>query len=143
MKRLIVLVLAFLPATMVFADNDKPVRFEELPSAAKQFIRTHFPETKITLATVERGLWPTYDVIFTDGTKIEFSNSGEWREIDCKYSHIPESALPTPIAVFLNEYHPGVGLRDIERNKVGYELNLENGLELSFWANGTLRGYDD
>ncbi len=143
MKKLIVLLLALLPATMALADNNKPVSFEELPTAAKQFIKTHFPEAKITLATVERSLLPTYDVIFTDGTKIEFSRSGEWKEIDCKYSHVPEAALPAEIAAYLRAHHPGVTVRDIERDKLGYELNLSNRLEISFWANGKIRGYDD
>lgn len=143
MKKLIVLLLALLPATMVMADNNKPVTFEQLPAAAKQFIKTHFPEAKITLATVERSLLPTYDVIFTDGTKLEFSTSGEWKEIDCKYSQVPEAALPAEIVAYLKAHHPGVTVRDIERDRFGYELNLSNRLEISFWANGKIRGYDD
>jgi hypothetical protein len=142
-KKLLVLLLALLPATMVLADNDKPVGFEGLPAAAKQFIETHFPEAKITLATVERGLWPTYDVIFTDGTKIEFTHSGEWTEIDCRHSFVPESVLPAGIAAFIREHHPDVKVQDVERDRLGYELNLTNRLEISFWANGKLRGYDD
>lgn len=143
MKKLFVLLLALVSATIVSADNDRPIGFEELPAAARQFIKTHFPESRVAFATVERGLWPSYDVIFDDGMQIEFSSTGEWTEIDCKYSHIPESVIPVPILSFLKQRHPEARVRDIERNRVGYELNLDNRLELNFWANGQLRGYDD
>lgn len=146
MKKLLVFIMALMPATMAMAmtDNDRPIGFEELPAKAKQFIAEHFPDAKVALATVESPNWsPTYEVIFTDGMKMEFIASGEWKEIDCKYSKVPEGVIPAKIREFLKTHHVDNFVRDIERSKRKYELKLDNGLELRFDINGEFRGYDD
>ncbi len=135
--------IALLPATMAFADFDKPVSFEQLPATAKQFIKTHFPEAKITLATVDRGLFTTWDVIFRDGTQIEFDSRGQWKEIDCRGSFVPESVLHPRIVSFLREHYPDARVRDVERDSRRVEVNLNNRLELTFDSQGNLREYDD
>lgn len=146
MKKLMVLVLALIPATMAFAgiDNDKPVAFNDLPTAAKQFIERFFPDARVSLATVDKELFSTtYDVIFTDGTKIEFDSDGRWSDIDCKHSFVPKAALPARIAAYLTEHHPDANVREIDRDRWGYELQLDNHFEISFDSRGNLRGYDD
>ena len=143
MKKLLILIFSLLPF-VALADDDRPVSFEELPSAAREFIRKHFPQEKITLATVDREFMDTtYDVIFTDGTKIEFDFSGEWKEIDCRGSFVPAGGLLPEIAAFISDRFPGARVRDIERDRRGYELNLDNHAELRFNLRGAFRGYDD
>ena len=142
LSTLIVSFFAF-PALAV-SDDDKPIDFKDLPATAQKFIRTHFPEAKITLATVDREFMDTsYDVIFTDGTQIEFDSSGEWKEIDCRRTFVPESVLLPGIAAFIREHFPEARVRDIERDRRGFELNLDNRRELSFDLRGNFRGYDD
>ena len=132
-----------LPA-LAAEDGDKPVGFEELPVAAQKFIRTHFPDAKITLATVDREFMDTtYDVIFTDGTQIEFDSGGQWKEIECRISFVPESVLPPVITAFIRERYPDAHVRDVERDKRGYEVNLDNRAELYFDLKGNFMGYDD
>lgn len=146
MKKLVIMLMALMPATMALAysDGDRPISYEELPAVSKQFIKTHFPEAKVALATVESPNWnPTYEVIFTDGTKIEFIASGEWKDIDCKYSRIPEGIIPARMLEFLKQHHPDNFVVEIERGKRKYELKLDNRLELTFDHNGEFRGYDD
>lgn len=131
-----------LPA-LAASDQDKPVGFGELPAAAQQFIRTHFPDAKITLATVDREFMDTtYDVIFTDGMQIEFDSGGQWKEIECRVSFVPESVLLPAITAFIRERYPDAHARDIERDKRGYEVNLDNRAELYFDLKGNFMGYD-
>lgn len=144
MKKLLILLLALMPATMALADSDRPIEFRELPAAAQKFIKANFPDSKVALATVESPNWnPTYDVIFSDGMKMEFIASGEWKEIDCKYSRVPEKVIPQKMGDFLKTHHPDNFVKQIERGKNKYELKLDNGLELRFDVNGEFRGYDD
>jgi hypothetical protein len=127
------------------ADNDRPVSFEGLPAAAQTFIRDHFPDAKVTLATIDREFMETtYDVIFTDGTQIEFDARGEWKDIDSpRGAFVPQSVLHPGIASFIGEHYPDARVSDIERDRQGYEVNLSNRAELRFDSRGNFRGYDD
>ncbi len=144
MKKLFAL-LAILPAFTASAavDDERPIGFEQLPANSREFIKKHFPEAKVAFATVEGRLWPTYEVIFTDGAQIEFDSSGEWKEIDCKYSYIPEGVMLPKIVEFYKERFPEARVKEIERDRNGYELRLDNRMELHFDLRGNFRGYDD
>ena len=39
----------------------------------------------------------TYDVLLADGTEIEFSSRGEWKEVDGKRTALPTSFIPAQI----------------------------------------------
>ena len=146
MKKLFVLLIAILPLTAM-ADNDRPdrpVSFEQLPAAAQKFIREHFPKLEISLATVDREILDTtYDVIFVNAVHIEFDSRGQWEEIDCTGTILPESVLLPEITSFIKEKYPNTNVRGVERDKHGYEVNLYNRAELYFDLKGRFRGYDD
>jgi hypothetical protein len=134
MKKLALLfVCIFAFQLAVFADDDKPVTFEQLPQVAQQFIGKHFAGKTISLAKIEGGiLEKSYDVIFSDGNKLEFDRKGQWTDIDCKYSEVPESVVPQQIADYVAVKHKGVKILKIEREKGRYDVDLSNGWELTF-----------
>jgi hypothetical protein len=143
MKKSIVFLFALLPAAAM-ASSDLPIGVKELPDAAQQFIRAHFASSTVTLATVDREFMDTsYDVIFTDGTHIEFDSHGVWKDIECRGTFVPEGVLLPQIAAFLREHLPEARVRDIERDRHGYELNLDNRRELHFTSRGKFSHYDD
>ena len=39
----------------------------------------------------------SYDVIFTNGDKLEFDKKGVWTEVNCKYSAVPVAVVPDAI----------------------------------------------
>lgn len=115
------------------AGNDKPVDVDQLPAKAQQLIATQFKKKKVALATQERELTGrTYDVVFTDGTKVEFDSKGEWTEIDCKGQEVPAALVPPAIAAHVKKNYPKARIGKIERKRRSYEVDLSNGLELSF-----------
>ncbi len=134
---------ALVSTSTAMADFDRPVRTEELPAAARQFLATHFADAKVTLATVDRGLFTSWDVILNNGTRIEFDSRGQWDEIECRGTFVPMSVLHPGIASFLREYYPDAHVRDIERDGRRFDVNLDNRLELTFDSNGNLRDLDD
>ena len=143
MKRVLILIFLLLPVA-AFADEDRPIRFGDLPTGAQKLISGYFPDAKVTLATVDREFLDTsYDVILDDGTRMEFDSRGEWKEIECRAGSVPEGVMPPQIVSFLAEHYPQARVKDIERDKQGYEVNLDNRRELSFDAHGNFRGYDD
>lgn len=82
---LLALVLLLAGATPALAGDDRPIAYEKLPAAARQFITAHFADTRLSYAKVDSEWWDTtYEVVFIDGRKVEFARDGSWREVSCK-----------------------------------------------------------
>lgn len=132
-KIILMLVCMFALQTLVFADNGKPIQVKQLPAKAQTFISTHFKERKIALAKVESDLLnKSYDVIFTNSDKIEFSKSGDWTEVSCPKGVVPAPIIPAAIRSYLRTNYPDAKVIGIERDKKGYEVKISNRLEIKF-----------
>lgn len=135
--------LLLLLAAGAHADNDKPIAVSRLPEAAQQFVREHFPDRKIALAKTETDFMKkSYDVIFSDGCRIEFDSKGDWKEIDCKLSAMPSDVVPAPIRAYVEENHPDSTIVKIEKDRREYEVKLSNRVELTFDLNFNLIDID-
>lgn len=131
---LIILALLLVASGSVLAGNDKVISAEELPAAALEVIKTHFPDKTIAVAKVETGITErNYDVVFISGEKLEFDKKGNWTEVDCRKGAVPAYFIPTEIAEFVSTYYYGVKIVKIEKEDRGeYEVDLSNGIELTF-----------
>ena len=78
MKKLLLLfVCLFTLQTIARADDDKPIQVSQMPQKAQQFINNTLPAATLPMAKVESDfLQKSYDVIFTDGNKVEFDKKG-------------------------------------------------------------------
>lgn len=146
MKKLMILLagLFLCSAPVAYADNDKPITVDQLPEKAQQFLRQHFPNEKVSLAKSERDfLELTYEVIFTNGMKVEFTKDGQWKDVDCRYASVPKGIVPAQIAQKAQELYPETTIRQIDRDSRDYEVKLSNGLELTFDLKFNLIDIDD
>mgnify|MGYP000350887300 FL=1 len=134
MKKLLLLfVCLFTLQTIARADDDKPIQVSQMPQKAQQFIKQHFAGSNIAMAKVESDfLQKSYDVIFTDGNKVEFDKKGNWTEVNCKFSVAHQGILPFPIQKYTATNYPDAKVLKIERDKTDYEVKLSNGWELKF-----------
>ncbi len=115
------------------AGNDTPITTSQLPATAQEFIRTNFPGQKVALAKIETEFMEkSYEVIFTNGTKVEFDRKGNWTDVDCKRSSVPTGIIPTQIATYINQNYPGCKVLKIEKESKEWEVELNNGLEITF-----------
>ena len=115
------------------AGNDKPINVNELPAKAQTLLSKHFKGQKVMLATIESGVVSrSYDVVLRNGTKLEFDKKGNITEIDCKQGIVPSQLIPQPIKNYLKENYRGETVRKIELNKKEYEVELTNGIDLTF-----------
>ena len=115
------------------AGNDKPINVNELPAKAQTLLTKHFKGQKVMLATIESGVISrSYDVVLRNGTKLEFDKKGNLTEIDCKQGIVPSQLIPQPIKTYLKENYRGETVRKIEWNKKEYEVELTNGIDLTF-----------
>lgn len=134
MKKLATLLLCLVAlCTTACADNERPIQVSQLPAIAQQFIQKHFAGNKVALAKVDNELLSkNYEVIFSNGDKIDFDSKGNWEEIDCKFSSVPIAAIPAPIQKYIQENYPGETVKKIEKDRKEYELKLSNRVELTF-----------
>lgn len=115
------------------ADNNKPIKVTELPVKAQTVLSQHFNNQKVTFASIESGIIDkNYDVVLQNGTKLEFDKKGNVTEIDCKQGAVPEKLIPQAIRTYLQENYFGQTVRKIEFNKNEYELELSNGIDITF-----------
>lgn len=115
------------------AGNDKPINVNELPAKAQTLLSKHFKGQNVMLATIESGVVSrSYDVVLRNGTKLEFDKKGNLTEIDCKQGIVPSQLIPQPIKNYLKENYRGETVRKIELNKKEYEVELTNGIDLTF-----------
>ena len=115
------------------AGNNKPISVNALPAKVQTLLSQHFNGQKVMLATIESGVVSrSYDVVLRNGTKLEFDKKGNLTEIDCKQGIVPSQLIPQPIKNYLKENYRGEAVRKIELNKKEYEVELTNGIDLTF-----------
>lgn len=115
------------------AGNDKPISVNALPAKAQTLLSQHFNGQKVMLATIETGVInKSYDVVLQNGTKLEFDKKGNLTEIDCKQGKEPVKLIPQAIRNYLMENYPAQAVKKLEMNKNEYEVELANGLDLTF-----------
>ncbi|WP_254046853.1 PepSY-like domain-containing protein [Prevotella sp. P5-50] len=115
------------------AGNDKPISVNALPAKAQTLLNNHFNSQKVMLATIESGVVSrNYDVVLQNGTKLEFDKKGNLTEINCKQGIVPALLIPQTIKNYLKDNYAGQSVKKIEMNKNEYEVELTNGLDLTF-----------
>lgn len=134
----------FLGIGVACADNDRPITVNQLPAKAQQFIATYFSDQKVSFAKEEHDfLEVTYEVLFANSIKVEFAKNGEWKEVNCKYSVVPDGIVPAQIVTYVKSNFPDVRIVSIERGRRDIEVSLTNNLELTFDLDYNIIDIDD
>lgn len=111
----------------------KAIMVSDFPAAAQQTLKKNFTGRKVAMSTMENNLFSTsYDVVFTNGDKVEFDSDGNWKEIKCKHTAVPQALVPQGIKNYLKHHYTNTSIREIERYGSKHEVKLSNGLELTF-----------
>lgn len=139
MKKLLVVLLSVI-ALNVYAVTDRPVTFQELPQKAQQFINKHFSNVGFLSAKQDDG---EYEVILKDGTEIDFTGAGDWKDVNCHVRAVPAAIVPAAIANYVKTNFSSNIITKIEKKYNGYDIELETDLELKFDKNGNFMYADD
>ena len=62
----------------------------------------------------------------------EFDKKGNLTEIDCKRGAVPTQLIPKAIKIYLQNNYPDQVVKKMEIKKNEYEVELANGLDLTF-----------
>jgi hypothetical protein len=139
MKKLFLLLIVSIVGMMpILADNDKIITREELPEKAQVFLTQHFEGIEILYAKVERemGVIMSYDVLLDGEVKVEFNRRGEWTSVDCERNQVPNGVLPQGVLDYVTKKFAKSYVVEIERGLLGYDVKLNNDLDLDFDKNG-------
>lgn len=132
MKKIMTLAIATFAISVMASCMEKPVAFDQLPSAAKTYINTNFEGDKVVFASIDDDLIrPDYDVRLASGTELQFSNSGALEKVSSRQG-ISADLIPQSIRDYVTAHFPSAGYREYEIGRRTYEVTLTNGLELKF-----------
>ena len=132
MKKIALTMISLAAFAAALSADDRPMAFEKLPVAAKEYIQTNFPGEKTTMVTKDDDLiFADYTVMLSNGIKLEFEHSGELTQISSP-DGIPAELLPVSIRNYVQTHYPNTGYLDFEIGKRTYEVKLTNRMELKF-----------
>ena len=122
MKKRIVMMLTFalMMCMSVMADNDRVITFDQLPAPAQTLLKQHFADKVVMIVTVD---YDDYTVMYQSGEKVEF---------DKKRSAVPTALIPEQIKAHVKATFPGTTILKLDRDRRGYDIKLNNGLELEY-----------
>ena len=120
------------------------MKVTEMPKSAQQFIKNHFANQSIAMAKVETEFMDkNYDVIFTNGDKVEFDKKGKWTKVDCEHSQVPQAIIPMAIQHYVAKNYPDAKVVKIEvTDRKGYDVDLSNGFDIEFDKKMNVRDID-
>ncbi len=139
MKKTIPLMLALILGVAAAMAGEKIYRNADvLPQVARSMLKKHFGSKEISMVKVDTKSYggKEYEVILTDGTEIEFDNSGNWTEVDCGRNAVPAGLIIKPVADYVKSNYSGAKIIHIEVKRSKYEVELSNGAELEFARDG-------
>ncbi len=111
------------------ADHDQVITFDQMPEVAQALHKQYFAGKVPLVVTVD---WDDYTIRYESGEKVEFDKQGNWKEIDCRASQVPVELIPEEIKANIAATFPGTIILKIDRNRLGYEVKLNNGLEVEY-----------
>jgi len=135
-------------------DDDDDIDPEDLPQTILDYIAENYPDTGIDEAELDDD---GYEIELENGVELYFDLDGNFLGIDDDSEdddddsddegddddEVDPSQLPQTILDYLAANYPNVGIDEAELDDDGYEIELENGVELYFDLDGNFLGSDD
>lgn len=116
----------------------RPIAQSELPKNVQEFISKHFAGDSIVKAEVDSDDGRTeYEVKLESGAEAEFRADGSWKDVKSAWGKsVPDAVVPTAIAKYVADNYKGLTIKEISRNRRGYEVELSNDTEVKFTPEG-------
>lgn len=139
-------ILALAIATLVGLQScekeDVMIPAAELPSEVISFLDTHFNgiEVRSVIKDYDNSTYE-FEVYLSNGTRIELSRRGEWRNVENHLAGVPHSVIPNKILTYIAENYPDQMIIGIERDRQ-IDVDLKSGMELVFNLNEDFVRFD-
>lgn len=134
MKKIVKIVsLICIILTVTACDGQKILTPSTLDPAITSFVTTYFPQSTITSAIYEDH---EYDLLLSDGVKLEFDKKFNWKEIDCEhstiYQEVPNVLVPPAIKNYVTSNYSQNRIVKISQDRDGWSVDLDNKIEIEF-----------
>ena len=137
MKKIITSLFALCAMTLIAWAADVSLR--QLPQPAQEFIGKYFAKDQIKkIRTHHHRSGESYNVLFTDGSKVNFDSKGQWTKIKLRNDSIPVDIIPEYITTYVWDAYPDVMILSIEQEGTAHEVELSDGTELTFDPKGNV-----
>ena len=136
-KILSVLVMAIVAVQFAFAGDVITKDINQLPLSARNFINQHFTKPQVAHIKID-------SEVLSKKYEIDFDGKGNWQEVDAKKGKVPATIIPSFVSNYLktNNFTTEF-VTKIERDRKGYEVELNTDLTFKFDKNGKFRKADD
>ena len=129
---ILALAIAILVGLQSCEKEDVMIPAAELPSEVISFLDTHFSgiEVRSVIKDYDNSTYE-FEVYLSNGTRIELSRRGEWRNVENHLAGVPNSVIPNKILTYIAENYPDQMIIGIERDRQ-IDVELKGGVELVF-----------
>ncbi|MDR1739825.1 MAG: PepSY-like domain-containing protein [Bacteroidales bacterium] len=139
--------LLFAASMFISCEDEKIIEESKLPALSKQFLKTHFNGTATTHIIKDiDGFNRSYTVYLENGFEIDFSRKGDWDEVEGHLKAVPQSILdllPAGILQYVNQTYPDMEITKVNKESYGYDIGLNNDIEIEFNSSGKFIKFDD
>jgi hypothetical protein len=134
-------------AMLASCDKEEIISESQLPSSSKTFLKTHFDGVVVTHVEKETdGLDKEYSVSLANGFTVEFTKSGAWDVVNGHITPLPQTILdllPDGITEYVSTNHSDLNIVLVNKERLGYEIGLDDNTDINFNTSGGFAGYDD
>jgi len=132
-----ILLASFAMASIAVNAQEETIKASELPAPAVEFLSTNFKDNAVKHVIKDSDKKKiTFEVTLADGTEVEFSQKGKWKEVDGKKKAIPTAYIPQTILDYIKTNYPKEQITHIDKGHRDYDVDLSNGLDLEFDLGG-------
>ena len=128
--------ILFCGITSAMAQNNNP--------KITAFVEQYFPKATVQMVMPDED---DIDVVLNDYTKIEFKLNYDWKKVDCEHSttftSVPATLVPEQITAYVTTNFPNTTIKKLEKTFWGWEIELNNELEIKFNNNFKVTKIDD
>ncbi len=145
-RRIVMMIMGvFMLGATATAGNGKAITLTDLPGMAQKTIKVYFGKKKVAMVKMEAGFFEktSYDVVFTNGDKIEFDGNGNWKDVSVKTGAVPAALVPQAVRTYLKANYPRTKVVEIDKGRGKCEVKLSSGLEITFDNNYNVIDIDD
>ena len=142
MKKFLILIMCCVMTITIHAQV-KVVSKNKLPKNIINFIESNYSDRKVMTYQIDYTNYNfnrinEYEIIYENGTKIEFLKNGQLQSIECgRLDFVKWNIFPEPISYFIKKKFPERLVLDYSieyrcKKPYKYEVKLNTGLELVF-----------
>lgn len=120
--------------TVANREQETPIPFDQLPSSAQKFINTYYGDAAIKdIIREQRASLLQYEVDMKGGIGLQFDRHGNCTEVNHKNGGIvPDEVIPEDILRQVRQRFPSRSIIKYEHDSRLYDIDLDDGTELSF-----------